>query len=434
MKTHLSILSMLALLFSQVAFSQTIDNLSISPANPGENDQLKVIVSTTFPNSPCDIVDSTISVQNDSLIIDMTYNNGMMPTICNRTDTLTIGSLSPGSYELLFSLFLSNSSSVVDTSTLNFTVQGSSQQNPVIDSLSLIPENPANQDSLFVISSATFPNSDCYMTNSSTTLSNDSVFVGAYHVAGQLPDSCNTIDTIFIEMLSAGSYDLFYYLQDSASTDTFDIDTISFTVQGNNQQYPAIDSLGLIPENPTNQDSLFIISSATFPNSDCYMTNFSTTLSNDSIFVAAYHTAGQLPAFCNTVDTLNIGEFNAGKYELFYHLLDSATTDTFDIDTMSITVQDVSGKKRLSKKQQIEIYPNPANHKIIIDLKKLPTKEYSITLFSGTGQIIQNFKTRDNKVTLNTNSLKNGIYMVMVKDKDGDQQTRKVIITNDQSK
>ncbi|MGM0612025.1 MAG: T9SS type A sorting domain-containing protein, partial [Bacteroidota bacterium] len=312
--------------FSQFVFSQTIDDLSINPASPNENNTIQIIATTTFPSSTCEIIDSSIAVQNDSIIIDSEHNAGMMPTICNRTDTLTIGTLSPGSYDLSYNLYMPGASSPADTGSL------------------------------------------------------------------------------------------------------------SFTVQTNNQGYPAIDSLKILEDNATNQDSIHLVSSATFPNSDCYMTDFSSTINNDSISAVAYHTAGQLPAFCNTVDTVNLGVLKSGSYNLFYHLLDSATTDTFDIDTLSFTIQDISGIESHSESNQVKIYPNPASETITLNLKKLQPKEYTIALYSATGKKIRNFTTQEKIVTINTSNLREGIYLVRLTSRNGNQQTHKVIITDSHNK
>ncbi|MCF8218229.1 MAG: T9SS type A sorting domain-containing protein [Bacteroidales bacterium] len=322
MRKRIFILTLFTFLFSQFVFSQTIDDLSINPVSPGDSDTVQIIATTTFPSSTCEIIDSSITVQNDSVIIDVEHNAGMMPTICNRTDTLTIGTLSPGSYNLSYNLYMPGASSPADTGSL------------------------------------------------------------------------------------------------------------SFSVQNNNQEYPAIDSLKILEDNPTNQDSIHLISSATFPNSDCNMTDFSSNINNDSISAFAYHTAGALPAFCNTVDTINLGVLKAGSYHLFYHLLDSATKDTFDIDTLNFTIQNISGVDNYSKSTQVKIYPNPANETITLNLKKLPSKEYTIALYSGTGKKIRNFTTHKNIVAINTSNLREGIYLVRLTDRNGNQQTHKVIITD----
>ena len=430
MKTRIFFLTVLMYFFSQAALSQSIDSLTLNPANPSDTDNVEIIATTTFPNSPCDMLTSSVSVQGNSITIDVEHTSGMMPAICNSTDTLTIGTLNPGTYKLTYKLNSPNTSVVFDTSSLSFTVKGSNQQSPEIDSLRIIPNNPTNQDSTKIISSVSFPNSDCYMTSFSANVSNDSIFMDAYHKNGQIQSACNSIDTLDIGKLNPNSYELFYHMLDSANSDTLDTDTISFTVQQSNQQAGKIDSLNLMPDNPTNQDTVHIISSTTFQNSACYMTDFSSTISNDSVFIDAYHIAGQYPAICNTMDTINIGKLNAGTYELFYNLLDSATADTFDVDTLNFMVQDVSGIESLTPGQQIDIYPNPANHKITINLKDLPMRSHTIDLYAATGQKIRTLTTHDKKITMDISTLDNGIYLVIITDKLGNQQSRKIIITD----
>lgn len=81
-----------------------------------------------------------------------------------------------------------------------------------------------------------------------------------------------------------------------------------------------INSLTIIPANPTTTDTIKVISSTGFSSMSCNLTGSSVSVSSDSVIISATHTQGMLPATCTSVDTLTIGRLSAGTYVVYYTL------------------------------------------------------------------------------------------------------------------
>ena len=189
-----------------------------------------------------------------------------------------------------------------------------------------------------------------------------------------------------------------------------------------------IDSLKIIPNNPTTNDTVRVIGYTRHPNSDCSLANSSVSIANDTITVVTSHTLGMLPTICNSIDTLTIGVLNTGSYELTYHLADTAPPTTYDIDTIIFTVQQVNALQPADNSgQKIKVYPNPTATELNIDLKTLPSDEYHINIYSVLGQKIKMVKTDKNNVSINISDLTEGVYFITITNGRGGQWTRKII-------
>jgi hypothetical protein len=95
-----------------------------------------------------------------------------------------------------------------------------------------------------------------------------------------------------------------------------------------------VDSLKIIPTNPTSVDTVKVIAFTTLVSSPCPLKTSSVEVIDDTIKVRASHNLGPFWLFCNSIDTLILGVFEPGNYELHYHLMDTTFTVTYDIDTI----------------------------------------------------------------------------------------------------
>ncbi len=193
--------------------------------------------------------------------------------------------------------------------------------------------------------------------------------------------------------------------------------------------YPeTIDSLKIIPNNPTTLDTVKVIGYTFHPYSDCPLTSSSVNINNDTITVNVSHTLGIMPTTCNSIDTLTIGVLNAGTYELTYHLADTAPPTTYDIDTITFTIQQPSGLQPPDhSEQEIEVYPNPITSQINIGLKTLPADKYHIDFYSILGQKIKTIKADKNIVSVDISNFTEGVYFIVITDGHGRRWARKVI-------
>lgn len=85
------------MLFAQ--FGQ-ITNVQIVPANPTDADQVKVVVEVMLGSSPCTLDNAVSNINGNSIELSNYFCEGMLTTICSRTDTINLGTLPAGIYSL----------------------------------------------------------------------------------------------------------------------------------------------------------------------------------------------------------------------------------------------------------------------------------------------------------------------------------------------
>ncbi len=79
-----------------------IDSLKILPEIAYEGDIIKLAVSTTHTSGGCDLTGYRIWQCGGTIIIDATYEQGMLTYICHSEDTIEISRLPAGTYTLVF--------------------------------------------------------------------------------------------------------------------------------------------------------------------------------------------------------------------------------------------------------------------------------------------------------------------------------------------
>ncbi len=85
------------LLFAQ--FGQ-ITSVQIIPANPTDIDQVKAVVEVMLGSSPCTLDNAVSNINGNTIELSNYYCEGMLTMICNRTDTINLGTLAAGMYSL----------------------------------------------------------------------------------------------------------------------------------------------------------------------------------------------------------------------------------------------------------------------------------------------------------------------------------------------
>jgi len=175
-----------------------------------------------------------------------------------------------------------------------------------------------------------------------------------------------------------------------------------------------IDSLEILPSNPTSSDIIKIESNTFFLYSSCYIVDWSIDVQNSNISINTVHDMGYATALCYSRDTLTIGQLNAGTYELIYYLSLSNPNDTdSDTDTLYFTVQDSSDFQVSDySDENINIYPNPASSQITIDLERFTTDKVEINIYSILGQKMRTLITDKSKVSIDISDLREGVYFV----------------------
>jgi len=119
------ILLLLFFSFSSMLYAQlpAITSLTIIPANPTTHDIVKVVSESMFPSGGCELNSSNISSYAGNIDVYANHNLGMLTYICNSSDTLSLGMLESGNYNLRYHLSCLPYSTNTDFDSVNFTVQ-----------------------------------------------------------------------------------------------------------------------------------------------------------------------------------------------------------------------------------------------------------------------------------------------------------------------
>lgn len=90
------------LLTSNLLFAQfgQISSVQIIPANPTDADQIKAVVEVMLGSSPCTLDNAVSNINGNTIELSNYYCEGMLAMICSRTDTINIGTLAAGMYNL----------------------------------------------------------------------------------------------------------------------------------------------------------------------------------------------------------------------------------------------------------------------------------------------------------------------------------------------
>jgi Secretion system C-terminal sorting domain len=108
-----------------------------------------------------------------------------------------------------------------------------------------------------------------------------------------------------------------------------------------------------------------------------------------------------------------------GNYELKLTLI-SNLGDSVDAQKGIILQPGILGVNTFDKNEMFNIYPNPTNDLITIDINNLKKGNYNVVITDKLGRIIKNGDEMiDNRIMINTSYFKDGIYSLIISNHDG---------------
>lgn len=138
-------------------------------------------------------------------------------------------------------------------------------------------------------------------------------------------------------------------------------------------------------------------------------------------------TAGNSPSNTGSQFSLNLNSYNSANTVFAFYASDGAVTDSEDYDFFvdNFTVESIGSlatAENLNIINEIQIYPNPFTE--VLNIKNFDeVKSVFVTDFNAkTVKRFENFSSN-----LNLSELSSGAYLLVLKLKDGTQQTKKII-------
>ena len=89
------LLSSLLFLSFAIANAQTINSISVTPVAPTTNDQVGIIINSTFGFN-CISDSFAFNIVGNAIYINMYQCLGMLSILCTKTDTVNVGQLTAG--------------------------------------------------------------------------------------------------------------------------------------------------------------------------------------------------------------------------------------------------------------------------------------------------------------------------------------------------
>jgi hypothetical protein len=188
-------------------------------------------------------------------------------------------------------------------------------------------------------------------------------------------------------------------------------------------QIPAIDSLKLIPENPTVADEIKIVCYATFPSGSCDLENHSVIVLGNQITLNIEYSPGAATYICHDVDTISLGNLNAGDYELDVNLIIQPMDTIEDHDTLFFSIGNLLGINENTNTFDVSVHPNPFNKELRIETDAIIEK---VELNSISGQKVSKEIDFAHDKKINLSDLKDGIYLLVLTDNKGNKSTKRI--------
>ncbi|ALO14102.1 hypothetical protein L21SP5_00423 [Salinivirga cyanobacteriivorans] len=193
-------------------------------------------------------------------------------------------------------------------------------------------------------------------------------------------------------------------------------------------QLPSIDSLHILPNNPTAGEQTSLICYTTFPSGDCELNDHTVNILDTNIIVNLNFTVGDYTVICNSIDTLIIGNLNANNYMLIAELSQNLETTIYDIDTINFSIETVGILENKIDENPFYIYPNPFTDRISIESNSALKNVSKVELISVYGQkIYTNDNINNIKTEIDTKNLIDGIYFLIITNEEQKYGIEKIV-------
>ena len=188
-----------------------------------------------------------------------------------------------------------------------------------------------------------------------------------------------------------------------------------------------IQSLTVLPANPTPNDTITLLAELSFPAGSCDNHTQSVSIVGNNIYANALHCLGVLTIICDYTDTFKVAPLQAGNYTFHFHVDAGAlpapcTPGINPGPSVSVTfvVSPTVGISDPDKLSNAVIYPNPAGDQF--NIMGISESQYPVTveLFTTTGARISELVLNDLFLPVETAEIASGTYMVKIKLRDGE--------------
>ena len=180
-----------------------------------------------------------------------------------------------------------------------------------------------------------------------------------------------------------------------------------------------IQSLTVLPTNPTANDTITVLAECSFPSGNCDYHNQYMSVNGNTISGGSLHCLGALTIICYDTDTFKIDPLPAGNYT-FHFQIDAGFGPgpcTPGIvpgpsDTVNFTVSPTVGIAEIIPNDALTIYPNPVQDQFLI--MGLAGNDFPVaaSLFSSEGKLIKNITLKTDDESVSVKDIPPGLYQL----------------------
>jgi hypothetical protein len=182
-----------------------------------------------------------------------------------------------------------------------------------------------------------------------------------------------------------------------------------------------IDSVKIIPLNPTSVDSIYVITSVTMATTANGYLGYELNNVGTTSTIEACYKHGALDAPQTYIDTINLGVRAIGAYTLNFfayttYFIPCDHSDTSDFQTNFIVTTPLAIDETESE-FTLRIFPNPINSISRLEFNLIEDSEVQLGIRDSQGRLIKTIisgtlNEGEFQITINMSEVENGIYLV----------------------
>jgi hypothetical protein len=187
-----------------------------------------------------------------------------------------------------------------------------------------------------------------------------------------------------------------------------------------------IQSLTVLPVNPTPTDTITILAECMFPSGGCELFVLNVGTTGQDIYASALHCLGPLTVICNYTDTIILNPLPAGAYTFHFQLdagfgpepctpgIVPGPTDTITfVVSPTVDVPEVLGQ------DEIAVFPNPFQEQFHVT--GIEPEHYPVTvdIFSAEGKLVKSIRINEPSTTISVKELPAAIYQLQLTNANG---------------
>lgn len=178
-----------------------------------------------------------------------------------------------------------------------------------------------------------------------------------------------------------------------------------------------IDSIKILQSLPSIHDSILFATYSKPFSGDCTYELKIDSIKSNKVYISGKYDGNNKCLTDGAKDTINLGLFPLGTYTIYYSFIDTHGVLQTKFVTINFTVGKPTGLNNAHLKKN-NIYPNPCNMYLTINLSSDMSGKTFIKLFNSIGQLeFENYyQNTSSELTIDMSSYKKGIYFLRVDD------------------